>query len=135
MNDTNPNTTPVDTSATVDASDADLRRAFELALLQQLQSGEMSAAWGEIARKYLADREAAARWQAERADLEMTAQNERTRETQQRADLMSQLPFPKRPVQDASPAPAPGADQPASRTDGRFDQAGLKASDFGFVGG
>jgi hypothetical protein len=135
MTETTPNTTAVDTSVALDATGADLRHAFELALLQQLQSGEMSAAWGEIARKYLADREAAARWQAERADLEMTAQKERTRETQQRADLMSQLPFPKRPVQDASPAPATGADQPASRTDGRFDQASLMTGDLGFVGG
>jgi hypothetical protein len=135
MADTTPNTTAVDTSVALDATGADLRQAFELALLQQLQSGEMSAAWGEIARKYLADREAAARWQVERADLEMTAQKERTRETDQQVDLMRRLPFPKRPVQDALAAPAPGDDQPASRADGGFDQASLKASDFGFVGG
>jgi hypothetical protein len=131
MNDT----TAMDTSVVLDATGADLRCAFELALLQQLQSGEMSAAWGEIARKYLADRDATVRWQAERADLEMTAQKERTRETEQQVDLIRRLPFPKRPLQDASPAPAPGADQPASRTDGRFGQASLKVSDFGFVGG
>jgi hypothetical protein len=72
-------------------ADADVRRAFQMALLQQLQSGECSAAWGDVARRYLADVEQQRQWELSRADLEIQA--DKPTQVERQLDL-KRLPFP-----------------------------------------
>jgi hypothetical protein len=51
----------------------DVRAAFQMALLAQLQAPEVSASVLDVCRKWLADRETARQWAVDRADLEIQA--------------------------------------------------------------
>jgi hypothetical protein len=82
----------------------DVRQAFQLALLQQLQAPEVSASVLDVARKFIADRETARQWSADRADLELQAESKKplpfladgTPNPEHRmVSMVKKLPFPK----------------------------------------